>query len=89
MDQASLFGDNDHLLRPPPPSALPDPAEVRGKLHRVLDRLRGFEDAPWPERDIRYWRTVFPQMANWLPSDECLEIVAAFDDEVARLKLVA
>ena len=86
MDQPSLFGDSDHLLRPPPPSALPDPGVVRGKLHRVLDALRAADDAlPWSEREARYWRTVFPQMTNWLPESEQVELRRAFAAELDRI----
>lgn len=86
MTQPSLFGDSDHLLRPPPPSALPDPDEVRGKLTRVLAALRAAEGAPpWTELEARYWRTVFPQMSNWLPEDERRDIREAFDTEMKRL----
>ncbi len=85
MVQPSLFSDSEHLLRPPPPSALPNEDEVRGKLARVLDQLRRAETAPWGERELQYWRTVFPQMSNWLPPEERSEVVAAFQSEMARL----
>lgn len=87
MDQPSLFGDCDHLLRPPPPSALPDPAVVRGKLLAVLDRLRQpTSEPPFAEREMRYWCLVFPQMSNWLPEAERAELRAAFQAEIARLE---
>ncbi len=86
MDQPSLFGDSDHLLRPPPPSALPDPEVVRGKLLVVLDALRRAHDGlPWAEREARYWRTVFPQMTNWLPEEEREELRQAFTSHLQRL----
>jgi hypothetical protein len=33
-----------------------------------------------------YWRTVFPQMTNWLPAEEAAELRRAFRAELARLE---
>ncbi len=40
---------------------------------------------PWPERDARMWRTVFPQMANWLPDAEAEQLRLQFAREMERL----
>ena len=41
---------------------------------------------PWPERDVRMWQTVFPQMANWLPEEEANQLRFEFAQEIERLK---
>ncbi len=41
---------------------------------------------PWPERDVRMWQTVFPQMANWLPEAEAEQLHLQFTREIERLK---
>jgi hypothetical protein len=43
---------------------------VRAELLRVLAKARAAESFPWDSRRTLYWRTVFPQMANWLPDEE-------------------
>lgn len=40
---------------------------------------------PWREREARMWRTVFPNMANWLPDEEACRLRAAFAREMERL----
>lgn len=71
--QGSLFGDAPDRI---PDSAsdtrsyLPDPADIRARLYAVLDTARTAERMPWEPRKARMWQTVFPQMANWLPTDE-------------------
>ena len=41
---------------------------------------------PWGERDARMWQTVFPNMANWLPSEEADQLRLDFQHELERLK---
>jgi hypothetical protein len=36
-------------------------------------------------KEALYWRTVFPQMANWLPAAEADRLRREFRTEVARL----
>ncbi|PJI87439.1 hypothetical protein DAH55_00285 [Sphingomonas koreensis] len=67
-----------------PDSYLPDVEEVRAELLEILSVARAAEDvSPWDERTFRYHRTVFPQMARWLPDDErdqlCFEFARAAD----------
>ena len=62
-----------------------DPANVRRKLLRMLDDLRGAEVMPWDYRTLRYNQVVFPQMTNWLPEDEAAEMKRVFAQEMARL----
>lgn len=89
-DQGSLFGDGgDRIPHPPPPSHLPDPEDIRRRLHALLAKAREAERMPWDERKARMWQIVFPQMANWLPDDEANQLRFEFATEIERLKLAA
>jgi hypothetical protein len=35
---------------------------------------------------VSLYRTIFPQMTNWLPEDEAARLRFDFDQEMARLK---
>lgn len=88
--QQSLFGDGeDRMPNPQPVSHLPDPEEIRRRLHAVLAQARAAERMPWDERKARMWQTVFPQMANWLPEDERDQLRFEFAREIERLQRAA
>jgi hypothetical protein len=88
--QQSLFGeDEDRMPNPEPPSHLPDPDDIRRRLHAVVDQARAATHMPWDERKARMWQTVFPQMARWLPEDERNQLCFEFTQEVERLKRAA
>ncbi len=84
--QLSLFGVGEGRMQPPVRSYAPDPAVIRKRLQDLLSQLQGVEAMPWAERDARMWRTVFPQMANWLPEDEAHQLCFEFEQEIERLK---
>jgi hypothetical protein len=63
-----------------------DPDEVRAELLRVLAQARAAQSLPWDARRTLYWRTVFPQMTNWLPDDEAAQLRFAFETEIRRLE---
>ncbi|MGD0763053.1 MAG: hypothetical protein ABR929_07665 [Roseiarcus sp.] len=63
-----------------------DPDEVRTELLRVLAEARAAQSFPWDARRTLYWRTVFPQMTNWLPDDEAAQLRFAFEAEIRRLE---
>lgn len=81
MSQLDMFG-----AAPRPAPKLPAPEDVRPELNDVLDRLRSSDSMPLSAKDLRFWRTVFPQMSRWLPEDECHEMCAAFKAELSRLE---
>lgn len=87
--QASLFGDSDDRIPLPQQSFLPDPEDVRRRLHALLAKARDADRMPWDERKARVWQIVFPQMANWLPEDEANQLRFEFAQEIERLKLAA
>ena len=63
----------------------PDPDKVRDELLAVLATARGAERMPWDARRTLYWRTVFPQMTNWLPGEEAAQLRFEFETEIRRL----
>jgi hypothetical protein len=75
--------------KPAPRSYAPDPAAVRAELLGVLATAREAEDAaPWDPRTFQYHKTVFPQMARWLPDDERDQLCFEFAREVERIELL-
>ena len=69
----------------PEPNYDPDPEEVRAELLAILATARAAPEVPWPAKEMSYWRTVFPQMANWLPDEEAARLRAEFRIELERL----
>jgi hypothetical protein len=63
----------------------PDPDEVRAELHRILAEARPAKTIPWEPRRVSLYRTIFPQMTNWLPDEEAAQLRFAFE-EMVRLK---
>jgi hypothetical protein len=87
--QMDLFGESQPEL-PGAESAAAvyraDPDEVRAELLRVLAQARAAKSFPWDSRRTLYWRTVFPQMTNWLPDEEAAQLRFAFEAEIRRLE---
>lgn len=85
-DQFSLFGPGEDRLQRPVQDFNPKPEDVRRRLHKVLEKARRARVMPWPEREVRMWQTVFPNMTNWLPQDEADQLRFAFAKEIEHLK---
>jgi hypothetical protein len=72
-----------------PESELPDPDEIREELQAILTIAKRAQDyCPWDERTFKYHKTVFPQMANWLPEDERDQMRFEFAQEIERIELL-
>jgi len=87
--QLDLFGDGQPELpgvEPTGPAYRADPDEVRAELLRVLAQARAAQSFPWDARRTLYWRTVFPQMTNWLPEAEAAQLRFEFETEIRRLE---
>ena len=82
MAQQDLFGNEPAA----PQSDVPEPADVRAKLHLVLSQARAAPHVPWRDKDREFYRVVFPQMTNWLPEDEARQLRFEFETELARLE---
>jgi hypothetical protein len=63
-----------------------DPDEVRRDLTRLLTQARTAQVMPWEPRKVRLYRTIFPQMSQWLPDDEAKQLCFEFEIELARLE---
>jgi hypothetical protein len=79
--QPELFAADDA-----PPAYRPDPDQVRARLQKILAEARAAEKLPWDQDKLLIYRTIFPQMARWLPEDEGAQLRFEFDTEMARLK---
>lgn len=62
---------------------------VRGKLSAILAEIEGAESMPWSDQDRAFYRTVVPQMTNWLPPGEAAEITQRFFAALDRLGRMA
>lgn len=62
-----------------------DPDEVRTELYRILAEVRGANVLPWEPKKTALYRTIFPQMTNWLPEDEGAQLRFEFENELVRL----
>ena len=86
--QLDLFGDSEPELPGVERTATvyrADPDEARAELLGVLAKIRAAQTFPWDARRTLYWRTVFPQMTNWLPDEEAAQLRFAFETELRRL----
>jgi hypothetical protein len=87
--QLDLFGESQPELPGVEGAAAvyrADPDEVRAELLRVLAQARAARSFPWDARGALYWRTVFPQMTNWLPDEEAAQLRFEFETEIRRLE---
>jgi hypothetical protein len=78
--QPDLFGGD------PVPAYRPDPEKIRARLHTILGEARGARTFPWGPARVSLYRTIFPQMTNWLPEDEGAQLRFEFETELARLE---
>ncbi len=63
-----------------------DPDKVRARLHKILAEARGAETLPWDPTTVSLYRTIFPQMTQWLPEEEGAQLRFEFETELARLE---
>jgi len=78
--QTDLFGAD------PVPAYRPDPERVRSRLHKILAEARAAQQLPWEPTTVSLYRTIFPQMTNWLPEEEGAQLRFQFEEELARLE---
>jgi len=63
-----------------------DPDKVRAELHKILAEVRSAQIMPWDAKRALLYRTIFPQMTNWLPEDEGAQLRFEFETELTRLE---
>lgn len=78
--QADLFG------APDVPAYRPNPDKVRSRLYKILAEMRAAQKLPWEPTTVSLYRTIFPQMTNWLPEEEAAQLRFDFDTEMKRLE---
>ena len=87
--QRDLFGHDEHdelSEARPTPVYRADPDEVREELNRILAEARSAQTMPWDKTRLSLYRTIFPQMTNWLPEEEGAQLRFDFEAELVRLK---
>ena len=87
--QGDLFlnEQQDYLFEDrPTPTYRADPDEVRAELFKILTEVRAARKMPWEPQRVSLYRTIFPQMTNWLPEEEGAQLRFEFETELARLE---
>ena len=79
--QPDLFG-----AEAAPVAYRPDPDKVRRRLEKILAEARAAQKLPWEPTTVSLYRTIFPQMTNWLPDEEAAQLRFEFETELARLE---
>ena len=74
-----MFGDA------PARAYRPDPDKVRSRLHKLLAEARAQQTLTWEPSTLSLYRTIFPQMATWLPDEEAAQLNLEFERELIRL----
>ena len=59
---------------------------MRARLQKISAEARASETLPWEPTTLSLYRTIFPQMAGFLPEDEGTQLCFQFEEELARLK---
>jgi len=78
--QADLFGaESASAYRP-------SPEKVRARLHRILAEMRGARTLPPESGRPSLYRTIFPQLALFLPEEEAAQLRLEFETEMTRLQ---
>ena len=81
INQTDLFGDDT-----PTPEYRAVPDKVRAELHKILAEARAARKLPWEPKTVLLYRTIFPQMTNWLPDEEGAQLRFEFEAEIKRLE---
>ena len=80
-EQSDLFGGDT-----PTPEYRADPDSVRAELYKILAEARAAKTLPWEPKTVLLYRTIFPQMTNWLPDEEGAQLRFEFETEISRLE---
>ena len=78
--QPDLFGGDTA------PEYRPDPDKVRARLHKIWLEARSAKHLPWEPTRVSLYRTIFPQLTQWLPDEESAQLRFEFETELARLE---
>jgi type IV secretory pathway ATPase VirB11/archaellum biosynthesis ATPase len=64
----------------------PNLDKVRARLQKILAEARAAQAMPWEPTQLSLYRTIFPQMADYLPEDEGAQLRFSFEEEMKRLE---
>ncbi|HKQ45201.1 MAG TPA: hypothetical protein VJS47_07400 [Rhizomicrobium sp.] len=78
-DQPDMFGPETM------PAYQPNLDKVRARLHKILAEARVAKPLSWEPSTLSLYRTIFPQMALFLPEQEGAQLRQQFEAELARL----
>jgi hypothetical protein len=82
-----LADPQPNLLEDQPAQAYrADPDDVRPRLYKLLAEARAARTMPWTPAKFFLYRTIFPQMSNWLPEEEAAQLRFDFEAELKRLE---
>ena len=77
--QSDLVGEDT-----PTPEYRADPDSVRAELYKILAETRAAQKLE--PKTVLLYRTIFPQMTNWLPDQEGAQLRFEFETEIKRLE---
>ncbi|MGJ4913889.1 hypothetical protein ACQR1V_14700 [Bradyrhizobium oligotrophicum] len=80
-EQTDLFGEGFET-----PEYRPDPDSVRLDLQKMLAEVRAAQKLTWEPSKLLFYRTIFPQMTNWLSDEEGSQLRFEFETELKRLQ---
>jgi hypothetical protein len=80
-EQSDLVGEDT-----PTPEYRANPDSVRAELYKILAEARAAQELPWEPKTVLLYRTIFPQMTNWLPDEEGAQLRFEFETEIRRLE---
>jgi hypothetical protein len=80
--QPDLFGGETA------PVYRPNLDKVRLRLQKILAEARAAQAMPWEPTQLSLYRTIFPQMTNFLPDEEGAQLRFSFDEEIRRFLAV-
>ena len=89
MKQAELFDTTsqpDLFGAPAAPVYRPNLDKVRARLEKILAEARAAQSLPWEPTQLSLYRTIFPQMADFLPEDEGAQFRFSFEEELKRFE---
>ncbi len=90
VNQPDLFQPDEPSDRfgedTPTPEYRADPDAVRAELYKILAEARAAQKLPWEPKTVVLYRTIFPQMTNWLPDEEGAQLRFEFETEIKRLE---
>jgi hypothetical protein len=68
------------------PAYRPNLDKVRARLQKILAEARAAQAMPWEPTQLSLYRTIFPQMTDFLPEDEGAQLRFSFEEELKRFK---